>query len=77
MANDHLTQVVAATLRNRRIPWFREPLMDIPSRQKQWEQRGRGLPFDVLHIAEVNVLKPAPGSDDVLIHVKAVGFNQM
>ena len=49
-------------------------LMDIPSRQKQWEQRGRGLPFDILHIAEVNVLRSAPGSDDVLIQVKAVGF---
>ena len=51
--------------------------MDIPSRQRQWEQRARGLPFDVLHIAEVDVLRPSPRSDDVLIHVKAVGFNQM
>ena len=51
--------------------------MDIPLRQRRWEQRARGLPFDVLHIAEVDVLRPSPGSDDVLIHVKAVGFNQM
>lgn len=51
--------------------------MDIPTRQQRWEQFARGHPFDVIRIAEVDVLKPAPNSDDVLIQVKAVGFNQM
>lgn len=51
--------------------------MNLPTRQKRWEQFAQGVPFDVIRIAEVDVLRPTPNSDDVLVQVKAVGFNQM
>jgi NADPH:quinone reductase-like Zn-dependent oxidoreductase len=50
--------------------------MDVPLRQRQWVQTARGLPFDVLHLVDAEVLRPSPRSGDVLVKVKAVAFNQ-
>ncbi|KAF7978118.1 hypothetical protein HWV62_1541 [Athelia sp. TMB] len=49
--------------------------MSIPENQQKWVQVAKGLPTEVLRLVDAPVERPAPGSGDVLVEVKAVAFN--
>ncbi|KAF7970755.1 hypothetical protein HWV62_23166 [Athelia sp. TMB] len=51
--------------------------MKIPTNQQKWVQVARGRPADVLRLINAPVERPASGSGDILVEVKAVGFNHM
>ena len=51
--------------------------MSIPETQQKWVQVAKGLPTEVLRLVDAPVERPAPGSGDVLVEVKAVAFNHL
>ncbi|KZP20809.1 NAD(P)-binding protein [Athelia psychrophila] len=51
--------------------------MEIPTKQQKVVQVAKGLPADVLRIVDAPVERPAPGSGDILVQVRAVAFNHL